>query len=192
MLRPLTTISCVILATVACRAADLIDLSVVTSRGYVTYTVPGDWTVLDMQTKAPKTSAVFQIKRNPAEASTSDSTNLSISTFEDNSPEATATFQNMAAKHRAEASARSKHGAWQLFTRQAPQGKTMYQVRYAFRDVVGAHVFVSCAWPLLPRNAPRYDADMQAAFIAVLDSVKGGLGPKPRTGGEVVRRPLDQ
>jgi hypothetical protein len=173
------------------RASDLADLSVITSRGYVTYTVPGDWKVLDMQTKAPKTSAIFQIK-NSADEGTADSTNLGILTFETNSPEATATFEKMAAKHRAEASARSKHGAWQLFSRQAPQGKTMYQTRYAVRDVPGAHVFVTFAWPQLSRNPPRYNAQMEATLLHFLDSVKGGLGPKPRTGGEVFRRPLDQ
>ena len=191
MLKPFAIIS-LLLAAATCRASDLIDLSVITSRGYVTYTVPGDWAVLDMQTKAPKTSAIFQIKRNPAEAGTSDSTNLAIFTFEDNSPGASATFQKMVAKYRAEASARSKHGAWQLFSRQAPQGKTMYRGRYAYRDVVGAHVFVTCAWPQLPRNPPAYDAQMQAAFLAVLHSVKGGLGPKPLTGGEVLRHPTDR
>src|SRR5579884_3732611 len=65
--------------------------------------------------------AVFQIKRNPAEVGTSESTNLGISTFETDSADATATFQKMVAKYGAEASARAKHGAWQLISRQAPQ-----------------------------------------------------------------------
>jgi len=175
-----------------CCASNLIDLSVVTSRGYVTYTVPRDWTVLDMQTKAPRTSAIFQIKSNPAEVGTPDSTNLAIFTFEDNSPDATATFQKMVAKAGARASARTRHGAWQLFSRHASQGKTMYQAREACRDVTGAHVFVTCAWPQLPRNPSHYNAEMEAAFLDVLDSMKGGLGAKPHTGGEIVRRPLHQ
>jgi hypothetical protein len=190
MLRRAPIVATALLIQLVCRASDLVDLSVVTSRGYVTYTVPGDWKVLDMYTKAPKTSAIFQIN-NPADEGTPDSTNLGVLTFETNSPEATATFQKMAAKYRAEASARGKHGAWKVFSCQAPQARTMYHGRYAIRDVPGAHVFVTFAWPQLPRNPPDYDRRMEATLFHFLDSVKGGLGPKPITGGEVVRHPLD-
>jgi hypothetical protein len=190
MLSRLSIVCTVLLLPLLCQASDLIDLSVITSRGYVTYTVPGAWKVFDLQTKAPITSAIFQIS-NPADRGTPDSTNLGILTYETNSPEATATFEKVVAKRRAEASARITHGAWQLFSRQAPQGKTMYKARYAIREVPGAHVLVTFAWPQLPRNPPRYDAQMEAAFFRFLDSVKGGLGPKPVTGGEVLRHPID-
>ena len=189
MLRRFSILFAILMGPLISSASDLVDLSVITTKGYVTYTVGGDWKVLDMQTKAPKTSAIFQIN-NPADDGTPDSTNLGILTFETTSAEATATFEKMAAKHRAEASARSKHGAWQLFSRQAPQGKTMYHAKYAIRDVPGAHVFVTFAWPQLPRNAPGYDAKMEATFLIFLESVKGGLGPKLRKEGEVLRRPL--
>jgi hypothetical protein len=191
MLKRFSILFAMLMAPLISGASDLVDLSVITTKGYVTYTVGGDWKVLDMQTKAPKTSAIFQIS-NPADEATRDSTNLGILTFETNSADATATFEKMAANHRAEASTRSKHGAWHLFSRQAPQGKTMYHAKYAVRDVPGAHVFVTFAWPQLPRNPPNYDAQMEATLVRFLDSVKGGLGPKPRRPGEVLRRPLDQ
>jgi hypothetical protein len=191
MLKPFSAFFAVLMIPLLTRAADLVDLSVITTKGYVTYTVGGDWKVLDMQTKAPKTSAIFQV-RNLADEGTSDSTNLGILTFETNSPEATATFHKLAAKQRADASSRGKQGAWELFRRDAPQGKTMYHVRYAVRDVPGAHVLVTFAWPQLPRNPPGYDAQMDATLLRFLSSVKGGLGPKPRRPGEVLRHPLDQ
>jgi hypothetical protein len=174
----------------ACGASDLVDLSVVTTKGYVTYTVGGKWKVLSMQTKAPKTSAIFQIK-NPADEGTPESTNFCILTFETDSRDATATFEKIVARRRAEKSTRGEHGAWEVFSRNAMRGKTPYQARDAVRDIPGAHVLITFAWPRLPRNPPQYDAKMEATFFAILDSVKGGLGPKPRTGGEVVRRPLD-
>jgi hypothetical protein len=190
MLKPFSSLFAILVAPLICRASNLVDLRVITTKGYVTYTVGGDWKVLDMQTKAPKTSAIFQLN-NPADEGTSDSTDLGILTFETNSPEATATFEKVAAKPRTEASARGRHRAWQLFGRRAPQGKTMYQVRYAIREVPGAHVIVTFSWPQLSRNRPGYDAQMEATFLTFLDSVKGGLGPKPRTGGEVLRHPTD-
>jgi hypothetical protein len=97
MLSRVSIVLAAALMALPCGASDLVDLSVITSRGYVTYTVPGEWKVLDMQTKAPKTAAVFQIK-NPADEGTPDSTNVSILTFEMNSPEATATFDKMVSK----------------------------------------------------------------------------------------------
>jgi hypothetical protein len=180
-----------LLVPLVCDASDLVDLSVITTKGYVSYTVPGEWKVLDMQTKAPKTVGLFQIK-NPADEGTQDSTNLSILTFETNSPEATATFDKMVAKRRAEKATRSSHGAWQVFSRDAMQGKTLYHAREAVRDVPGTHVLITLAWPQLQHNPPRYDAEMQTAFYALLDSVKGGLGPKPKVEGEVIRRPIRQ
>ena len=174
-----------------CSASDLVDLSVITTKGYVTYTVGGDWKVLSTQTKAPKTAAVFQIK-NPADEGTQDSTNFCILTFETNSADATETFQKMRAKLRVDTPSPRKHGAWQVFSHDAMQGKTLYHVRDAARDVPGAHVLLILAWPQLSRNPPRYDGEMETTFLRLLDSVKGGLGPKPRTGGEVVRHPLDQ
>jgi hypothetical protein len=190
MLKPLIIFFSVLMVPLLCGAADLVDLSVITTKGYVTYTVGGEWKVLSMQTKAPKTAALFQIK-NAADEGTQDSTTFSIVTFETNSREATATFETMAERVRAEASARSRHGAWQVFNWDTTKGKTLYHGRNAVRDVPGAHVIVTFAWPQLARNPPRYDAEMQSTFLSILDSVKGGLGPKPRTGGEVLRHPVD-
>jgi hypothetical protein len=191
MVERLATLLGFLFMPLACSASNLVDLSVVTTKGYVTYTVGGDWKVLSMQTKAPKTAAIFQIK-NSSDEGTQDSTNFCILTFETKSPEATATFEKMVAKQRLDTPRRSKHGAWQVFSHDAMQGKTLYHVRDAARDVSGAHVLIRFAWPQLPGNPPRYDGEMETTFLRLLDSVKGGLGPKPRTGGEVVRHPLDQ
>jgi hypothetical protein len=138
-----------------------------------------------MQTKTPKTAAIFQIK-NPADEGTQESTNLCILTFETTSPKATATFEKMFAKLRVDTPKPSKHGAWRVFIHDATQGKRLYHVRDAARDVPGAHVLIRLAWPKLPRNSPRYYGEMETTFLRPLDSVKGGLGPKPRTGGEVL------
>jgi hypothetical protein len=190
MLKRSFTLAAMLLIAAPCLSADLVDLSVFTTKGYVSYSVPGRWKVLGMQTKPPKTAASFQIE-NAADARTPDSTNVAVMTFETDSREAMAAFDELAAKLRV-GTTRSKHGAWQVFTQEGSQSKTRYSVRDAFRDVSGARVMIRLAWPHLGRNPPQYDAQMEAAFYNLLDSVKGGLGKKPMREGEVVRRPIKQ
>src|SRR5262249_23100568 len=128
MLKCFFTLLAILIAPPAGHAADLIDLSVITTKGYVTYTVAGEWKVLSMQTKAPKTAALSRI-RNPHDEGTHDSTTFCILTFETESPEATATFRKMLEKRRAEASLNSRHGVWRVFGWDAIEGKTLYHGR---------------------------------------------------------------
>lgn len=189
VLKLVSTLAAGFVMAVLCPAADVVDLGVITSKGYVSYTLPSGWKVLGMQTKPPKTAALFQIE-NPADAGTPDSTNVAIMTFETDSRDAMVAFNELMAKLRGRT--RTRHGAWQVFSQTAAQGRTPYSVLDAAREVRGARVMIRLAWPHLPRNSARYDEQMQTTFYTLLESVKGGLGPKPMREGEVVRRPLKQ
>ena len=76
-------------------------------------------------------------------------------------------------------------------TQTATQANTPYTIIDAKTPVVDVVVGVRIAWPLLPQNAPDYDAQMHKLFDSVLESVAGALGRPPRTDGEAVRRPVN-
>jgi hypothetical protein len=170
--------------------AGLTGLGVITTKGWVSYAVGSDWKVLSMQTKPPTTAAVFQIA-DPADEGTPDSTNLAIMTFESDSPQATASLNKLVRKIRSE-SKRTKYKEWDFYTQQAKQGQTDYMLHDGVRRVPGASVLVRLSWPHLKQNPPNYESQMETVFRSVLDSVEGGIGPKPKKEGEVYRRPSNQ
>ena len=189
MSRIIIALSAVLICQVYARG-DLTDFSVITTKGYVSYTVESDWKVLSMRTQPPKTAALFQIP-NPADNGTPDSTNLTLMTFERDSVEASATFTKLAGKLRSDGR-HEKHKQWDVFAQEAKQDSTDYSIRDAFREVPGAFVMIRIAWPHLKQNPKDFDSRMEALFHSLLDSVSGGIGPKPKKEGEVIRRPIEQ
>lgn len=151
-------------------------LSIVTSRGYVFYPVGDDWKVVVMETKPPKTAAVFQIP-NPADVSAKHVTNLMILTFETNSDSATATFHQMVQRWARESQSRAKYKNWALYNQETMESATSYSLRGACGRVSGANVLVRVVWPHLKGNAKGYDAQMQQTFRMALDSIEGGITP---------------
>jgi len=65
--------------------ANQVDLSVITNKGWVQFTVGGEWPILKLDTKSPARVALFQIP-NPADKGTSDSTNVAVRLDEIDSP----------------------------------------------------------------------------------------------------------
>jgi hypothetical protein len=166
------------------------ELTVITTKRYVSYTVGGNWKVLSMQTRPPTTAAVFQIP-NPADNGTPDSTNLALMTFETESPEASAAITS-SRKRFDRKEGHTQYKRWELFAQGGKQVSTNYSVRDAYRKVPGAFVIVRIAWPHLKQNLNDYDSRMETIFRSVLDSISGDLGPKPKKEGEVIRRPIGQ
>ena len=80
-----------------CALADLTGFGVITTKGWVSYAIGSDWKVASMQTKPPTTAAVFQIP-NPADEGTGDFTNIAIMTFESDSQQAMASFNDVVGK----------------------------------------------------------------------------------------------
>jgi len=170
-----------------CLLADTTGLGVVTTNGWVSFSVCNDWKVSKMQTKSPTTLFVFRIP-NPADEKTPDATSLVVMTFETGSPDATASYKQLVDSLRAQAK-RSKYKNWNFYTRDVKQGDTIYTFLDGVRKVPGAYVVVRLAWPHLKQNPPNYGDEARKDLNDVLDSVDGGLGKLPDNGAEVYRPP---
>jgi hypothetical protein len=166
--------------------ANKVDLSLITEKGWVQFTVGGDWKVLSMDTKTPVRVALFQIP-NPADEGTTDSTNASVILYEVDSPQASARFDRIRRKYGK--GMKSRIGAWEVFKNDFKQHTTNYSGRIAFRDIADVHVSVVFAWPHLSKNSGGYDSEMEQTFRALLESVTGATGKYPKREGEVIRRP---
>jgi hypothetical protein len=179
-------VSAAAILTSAFAAAEQVDLSLITARGWVQFTVGGDWKVLKMDTKTPARVALFQIP-NPADKRTSGSTNASVMSFEVDSQQAIAAYQRVRQKYGN--GAKSQIGVWEVFKSNFKEGNTNYSGRVAYRDIADVHVCVVFAWPHLPKNEAGYDAEMEQTFRGLLKSVTGALGKYPEEKGGVLRRP---
>jgi hypothetical protein len=168
-------------------AAGLVEFGIITNKGYVSFAVGGDWKVLELQTKPPVTTMLFQVP-NSADEGTTNSTNCTVLSFENGVPEARAKLEGAMNKATVN-SKESKYGSWSTYKSSELQEKTVYQIRAAVREFQGATVLIHASWPQLAKNPAAYDEVMDAVFRAVLDSVKCGLGPKPVRQGETFRRP---
>ena len=164
-----------------------VDLSIITEKGWVQFTVGGDWKVLSLDTKKPVKTALFQIP-NPADQGTPDSTNAAVVFYEIDSPKASAGLQRVRQKYAK--GRKSRVGRWKVFNNDFKQGNTNYFGRIAFCDVADVHVSVTLAWPHLPKNAAGFDSEMEQTFRALLNSVNGALGKYPKEKGGVLRHPL--
>jgi hypothetical protein len=170
------------LIATAAFAADQVDLSLITDKGWVRFTVGDDWKVLSMDTKNTTRGAVFQIPNPPGEEA-SGPTNAVVMLFELNSQQAAARYANVREKYAK--GVKSRIGNWEVFKREFEERDTQYTARVAYRDIVDVHVCITFSWPHLP----SHDAKMEQAFLGMLKSVNGGLGKYQKREGEVIRRP---
>jgi hypothetical protein len=167
--------------------ANEVDLSLITDKGWVQFTVGGEWKVLKLDTKNPTRVALFQLP-HPADKGTSDSTNASVVLSELDSPEAASRFNRLRRKY--SKGGKSRAGAWEVFNNDFKQANTNYSGRVAFRDIADVHIAVVFAWPHLSNNPPGYDSEMEHTFRNLLRSVNGALGKYPKEKGGVLRHPL--
>ncbi len=167
--------------------ANDVDLSLIANKGWIQFTVGGDWKILKLDTKSAYRVVVFQIP-NTAEEGTSDSTNAAVVLSELNSSEASARFDKLRRKH--SNGTTSRIGAWEVVTNDFKQANTNYSGQTAFRDIADVHVAVVLAWPHLAKNKPGYDSEMKRTFGNLLVSVNGALSKYPKEKGGVVRHPL--
>ena len=155
------------------------ELKIPTPKGFVAFSVGGDWPVLSMQMKMPIASAAFRIP-NPADAGGSDSSNIVIALYDSHSAEARNAFKTPVKQYGPTRAVAQAHGPWTVYRQAALQGETHYTIVDAKRSGVGdVAVGVRMVWPQLAANAADYDARMQAQFMAVLDSIHGGSSDSP-------------
>jgi hypothetical protein len=165
-----------------------VELTVVTERGFVRFTVPDEWKVLKTQTKPPVSALVFQIE-NPADAGTPHSTNVAVSLMDTSTEAGKAAASRIGKQFGAIAPKVDSENDWTVYTQRATQNGAQYAVVDATRNVADVVVSIRFAWPELPENAPNYNASLHAAMQNIRASVSGGMGLPPERPGEVVRRP---
>ncbi len=170
--------------------ASAVDLTVVTKKGYVTFSVPDPWAVQTMETKMPIAVMSFQIP-NQADEGTPDSTNLVISLYEESDERAQKAISKIGKAFGKTPPVQSTYKEWGLYTQEANQGATTYTIIDATKKVSDVLVSVRIAWPHLSNNTKSYDAEMNKIFSEVLNSVSGGIGEYNTKKGEVVRRPTN-
>lgn len=182
------TLLAALVLLVTTSAANAVELTVVTTKGYVRFSVPDEWRVLRMQTKPPVSAAAFQIA-NPADDGTPHSTNVVVSLFHIDYEQGRLAAQRVGRPYGGVPVEATTQGEWAIYSQTPSQQGTKYTVVDATRTLADVVVLIRFAWPSLPNNPSGYDKSMRAALAAVQDSVSGGLGPPPVKDGEVIRRP---
>jgi hypothetical protein len=174
------------LIVTAAFAADQVELSFITDKGWVKFTVGGDWKVLSMKTKDIVRGAIFQIPNPPGDEASAP-TNALVTLFELDSAQTAARYANFRQQYAK--GTKSRIGVWEVFKREFEEKNTKYTARVAYRDIADVHVCVTFSWPHLPKNSADHEAQMEQMFLSTLKSVNGGLGKYQKREGEVIRRP---
>jgi hypothetical protein len=172
----------------ASSTASAVEFTIVTTSGYVRFSVPDDWRVLRMQTKPPVSTAVFQVL-NPADDGTPHSTNIVVSLLHEDSEKGQRAAAIIGKPYGPTPAEVRKLNDWTIYTQTPNQQGTKYTVVDAKRSMADVVVHIRFAWPSLPNNPAGYSESMRAAMSALQDSVSGGIGPPPPRDGEIIRRP---
>lgn len=179
-LQTISTMLCVAsFATHSAVAFASTELKIPTTKGFVAFSVGGDWPVLSMQMKLPIASAAFRIP-NPADTNTPDSSNIVIALYDTASDEARIAFKTPVKQYGPRRAKAQTVGQWTVYRQVAVQGDTRYTIVDAKRSgVADVAVGVRMIWPQLAVNPADYDARMEALLKEVLDSVHGGTPAAP-------------
>jgi hypothetical protein len=134
--------------------ASAVELTVVTERGFVRFTVPDEWKVLTTQTKPPVSTLVFQVE-NPADAGTPHSTNVAVSLMDINTEAGKSAESRIGKQYGPIAPKVASDNGWTKYTQNASQSGAQYTIVDATRHVADVVISIRFAWPELPKNAPH-------------------------------------
>jgi hypothetical protein len=113
--------------------------TLITEKGFVGFTVGGNWAVIAMQSHMPVAVAAFQIP-DGADAGTQDSTNFAIQLLQPDSERGKAMIAHDDAKHAAAGAVQASYSGWTTYTYTSNQGPTAYTVM----DARGSKADVIC------------------------------------------------
>ena len=167
--------------------AEAVDLTVVTPKGHVTFSVGDEWGA-GSPTKLPAAVFAFQIP-DRADEGTPHSTNVAVGIYDPNTVQGRDALKTFGKRYGTSEPKSSHIGAWQVLEQSADQGGTGYVILDARRDIVDVTATIRLAWPQLAAHSKDYDRKMRETFRKLLDSVHGELGQYQRKDGDVVRRP---
>ncbi len=123
-----------------------------------------------MQPELPLAGAAFRIP-NPADEGTSDSTTVAVMGYAADSKIAQRLFRKTKQKLPKTGLSKSQRAGWEIEDYQDNQAATRYRNLYGTKVLADRTLFVRVAWPLVPRNAPGYDAQMLQVFHRLLAEV---------------------
>jgi hypothetical protein len=167
-----------------------VEMKIVTTTGFVAFTVGDNWSVLSMQPRLPIAAGVFQIP-DSADVGTKDSTNLIVMLFQADSEKAREKFDSPIKRLGDGDPENESFDDWTIYRQQAKQGDTLYSILDAKRKgVADVWVSVRLAWPHLGSNSDGYNVEMEALFRTFLRSIRWGLGSYVPRDDEVIRRPV--
>jgi hypothetical protein len=154
---------------------------IATPKGYVAYTVGDDWKVVQLQSRTPVATAVYQVP-NPADEKTSESTNVVLILYDLSTDRGRRRFNIPLPTYGDDKPAESTLNGWAVFRQTGMQNEVEYTILDARRDQVGdMAATVRVAWPHLPGNAKGYDEQMEKTFRSFLASVQGQEVPRSPT-----------
>ena len=150
------------------------EIKMPTPKGFVAFTVEGQWPAVSIQPRYPVASAAFRIP-HPADGNTPDSSNIVIAFYDPASKEARAAFATPPKQYGATAPMVETRGGWTIYRQVGQQGDTTYTIVDAKRSkLAGVLVSVRMVWPLRADYPEDFDASMQRVLQDVLQSVHAG------------------
>jgi hypothetical protein len=132
---------------------------------------PAHWKVLVDKPGLAISISVFNIP-NPADPTGKESTNVVTAGYATNSPEAQDALAATKGRFVKTNLRTSRQGDWDVESYAEIQGTTRYRILDGTKVFAHKTLFVRVAWPVLPRNSPGYDAEMQRAFDKLLTQVQ--------------------
>ncbi len=166
-----------------------VGMKIATPKGHVAFTVGDDWKVVQLQTKTPVATAVYQVP-NPADEKTSESTNVVLVLYDLSTDRGRRRFNIPLQTYGESKPIESTLDGWTVFVQSGVQNDVEYTILDARREKVGdVGATVRVAWPHLPGNAKGYDVTMEKTFRSFLASVQGHEGPWTPGKDEVLQRP---
>ncbi len=164
------------------------DFKIITPKGFVAFSVGGEWPVIALQSKLPVAATGFQIP-NPADKNTTDSTNLAITLYDETTAKGREALGIIGRAYGQKPPTIDHRKNWTIYTQESKQRDTKYTVLDAKSEVADVTVAIRLSWPHLPNNPAGYDKQMRLLFESVMGSVYGSLGPYKPLSNEVFRRP---
>ncbi len=155
--------------------AEPVEIKMPTPKGFVAFTVEGQWPVLALQTRYPVASVAYRIP-HPADADTPDAGNIAIAFYDVTSHAGRSAFAAPPKQYGATAPVVETRGGWTMYRQVGQQGDTPYTVVDAKRTkLAGVSVSVRMVWPRRGGDSVDFEASMDRVLQDVLQSVHAGV-----------------
>lgn len=167
-------------AALAPAQAAPVEIQMPTRKGFVAFTVEGQWPVLALQPRYPVASAAYRIP-HAADGDTPDSSNVVIAFYDSDSAEGRSAFATPPRQYGATAPVKETQHGWTIYRQLGQQGDTPYTIVDAkHARLAGVGVSVRMVWPQRSDYPADFDARMDRVFQEVLQSVHAGKRPVRR------------